>query len=41
MKFHFWHTALSLFFAAVSVGAYYWLCAHGLLIGYVSLADSS
>src|SRR3989344_881633 len=41
MKFHFWHTMLSLFFAAVAVGAYYWLCAHGRLpeAGGVSLAD--
>src|SRR3989344_7687284 len=41
MKFHLWHTMLSLFFAAVAVGAYYWLCAHGRLpeAGGVSLAD--
>ena len=39
MKFHFWHTTLSLFFAAVAVLAYYWLEANGRLTGHVPLWD--
>jgi hypothetical protein len=41
MKFHFWHTTLSLFFAAVAVLAYCWLDTAGRLPvpGSVSLGD--
>ena len=43
MKFHFWHTMLSLFFAAIAVAAYCWLVANGRLpvVGHavVSLGD--
>ena len=42
MKFHFWHTTLSLFFAAVAIAAYSWLEAQGRLpagAGSVPLAD--
>ena len=41
MKFHFWHTVLSVFFAAVAVLGYLWLEAAGRLpgLGSVSLAD--
>lgn len=41
MKFHFWHTVLSLFFVAVAVFAYCWLEANGRLPGpgQMPLAD--
>lgn len=39
MKFHFWHTTLSLFFAALAVLAYGWLAANGRLAEWVPLSD--
>lgn len=39
MKFHFWHTALSLFFAAIAVLAYSWLATHGRLAAWVPFGD--
>ncbi len=39
MKFHFWHTALSLFFAALVVLALLWLAALGRLAAAVPLGD--
>ncbi len=39
MRFHFWHTALSLFFAALAVVGYLWLSATGPLSGFVPARD--
>jgi hypothetical protein len=39
MKFHFWHTALSLFFIVVAVLAYLWLAAAGKLSAWIPLTD--
>jgi hypothetical protein len=39
MKFHFWHTTLPLFFAALAVVAYAWLSALGKLGTWIPLSD--
>jgi len=39
MKFHFWHTTLSVFFAAIAVLAYDWLAASGHLASFVPVGD--
>lgn len=39
MKFHFWYTALSLFFAALAVWGYVWLAENGRLVAWIPLAD--
>ncbi len=39
MRFHFWYTTLSLFFASLAVAAYLWLSALGNLASWVPLAD--
>jgi len=39
MRFHFWYTALSLFFAALATWAYVWLDSRGLLIPWVPIGD--
>lgn len=39
LKFHFWYTILSLFFAALAVSAYAWLNYNNLLSAWVPLAD--
>lgn len=39
MKFHFWHTVLSLFFAALALFAYLWLAAFARLAAFVPVGD--
>lgn len=39
MKFHFWHTFLSLFFVALVVLAIAWLDALGKLVAWIPLVD--
>jgi hypothetical protein len=39
MKFHFWHTFLSLFYVALAVLAFYWLSALGRLAQWIPLSD--
>ena len=39
MRFHFWHTVLSLFFAALAVWAYLWLSASGHLATFIPAGD--
>ena len=39
MKIHFWHTNLSLFFAALAIVAYHYLAVHALLPSFIPLAD--
>lgn len=39
MKFHFWYTILSLFFAALAGLAYFWLEGHGRLAAWIPVGD--
>lgn len=39
MRFHFWHTTLSFFFAALAVFAYLWLAASARLAAFVPVGD--
>ena len=39
MKFHFWHTNLSIFFIALAALAYYYLATHGKLAPWIPLSD--
>jgi hypothetical protein len=39
MKFHFWHTFLSLFFVALTALAIWWLSLSGDLVTWIPLSD--
>jgi hypothetical protein len=39
MKFHFWHTFLSLFYIAVATLAIWWLAATGRLANWIPISD--
>ena len=39
MRFHFWHTILSLFYAALAIWAYTWLAASGKLVSFIPAGD--
>lgn len=39
MRFHFWYTALSLFYALLAVLAYVWLSGSGKLVSFVPVGD--
>jgi hypothetical protein len=39
MRFHFWHTVLICFYAALATFAYLWLSANGKLASFVPVGD--